>query len=122
MLNRINIRITVVVFVLAGISGYTCYEFRNLFRGPIIVIESPKSGATFQSPVTEIKGSAHNMMHISMNDRDISVDENGTFNEKFALSKGSNIVKVSAKDKFGRHQDVFVEVLYNGPSETLTQR
>jgi len=122
MLHKINIRIAIAIFVLIGISGYTFYEFRNLLRGPVITIESPTNGSVFRSPVTEVKGTAQNMMHISMNDRDISVDENGVFLEKFALSKGSNIIKVSARDKFGRNQDVFLEVLYNGASETLTQR
>lgn len=120
-MGKITIRGTVVVFMLAIIGGYAFYESRNLLSGPIVKIESPRSGATSNSPVTEIQGNAKNIVKISMNDREISVNEHGEFNEKFVLSNGSNKIKVSAEDRFGRKNESFVEILYPGPGKPIVK-
>lgn len=122
MLSRINIRNTIIVLILLGIGGYTLYESRNLLLGPIITIEEPESGALSISPVTNIKGRVKNTSHIKMNDRDITIDEEGVFEEKFVLSEGKNVVKVSAEDRFGRQSDVFIEISYSGAPERLVKR
>ncbi len=122
MLRRINIRIWVAVVILLGITGYTGYEFRNLFLGPVIVIETPESGSMVDTPVTNITGHVKNISKISMNDRDISVDAQGEFQEKFVLSQGNNIIKLTGVDRFGRQSEVFVEVLYNGEPNPVAVR
>ena len=107
--------------VLIGISGYAFFESRNLLDGPIITIEKPLNGSVSNSTVTDIKGTAKNIVRISMNDRDISINEFGIFNEKFVLSVGSNLVKIEAEDRFGRHTAEFVQVLYNEPGPPLVR-
>lgn len=113
MLSKINIRISVAIIILLGITAYTGYEFRNLALGPVIIIEAPENGTEVKTPVTNIRGRAKNITRISMNDRDISVDAQGEFEEKFVLSQGSNVIKLAGQDRFGRQKDVFIEVLYN---------
>jgi hypothetical protein len=113
MLSKINIRISVAIIILLGITAYTGYEFRNLALGPVIIIEAPENGTEVKTPVTNIRGRAKNITRISMNDRDISVDAQGEFEEKFVLSQGSNVIKHAGQDRFGRQKDVFIEVLYN---------
>lgn len=115
-------RIIIALLILVGIGGYAFYESRNLLRGPVITIDQPVTGATLNSPVTDIKGRVQNMVHISMNDRPISVDEAGNFQEKYVLSNGNNVVKVTAEDRFGRKKDALIEIIYNEPSESLVLR
>ncbi|MEK7390707.1 MAG: hypothetical protein AAB635_01045 [Patescibacteria group bacterium] len=119
MMDRMIVRITIAVVLLAGIGGYALYESRNLLRGPIIIIETPVNGATSNTSVTDIKGVAKNIVRISLNDRNISVDESGMFQEKFALFGGRNIIKVSAEDRFGRQTESLVEILYVEPEKPL---
>lgn len=118
-MNRMIIRVTVAIVLLAGIVGYALYESENLLRGPIIVIENPVNGATSNTSVVDIKGMAKNIVRISLNDRNISVDESGVFQEKYALFNGRNIIKVSAEDRFGRLSESFVEILYAEPEKPL---
>lgn len=119
MMNRMIIRVTMAAVLLAGIVGYALYESKNLLRGPIIMIEKPIDGATSNASVIDIKGRAENIVRISLNDRNISVDESGVFQEKYALFNGRNIIKVSAEDRFGRHSESFVEILYAEPEKPL---
>lgn len=112
----------IAVVILAGIGGYTFYEFRYVRQGPFIAIDSPINGKIVSTPVADITGRVQNMNRIRMNDRDIAVNEQGVFNEKFVLSNGSNVVKVVAEDRFGRQSEALVEITYNEPSESLSKR
>lgn len=111
-MNRMTVRVAITVVLLAGIVGYALYESENLLRGPIITIEKPIDGTTSDTSVIDIKGQTKNIVRISLNDRNISVDESGAFQEKYALFSGRNIIKVSAEDRFGRRSESFVEILY----------
>lgn len=114
-----KIRTIIAIIIFIGIGGYASFESRNLIMGPVITIEAPATGSTSNSPITNIKGHGRNIAHISLNDRPISTDELGNFEEKYVLSVGNNIVKVSAKDRFGRKNDVLVEIIYNEPGESF---
>ncbi len=95
------------------IGGYSLYEARNIIRGPILEIFEPTDGSAIENPLIEIKGMAQNISSISINDRAITVDKEGVFNEKLLLSPGYNIIKLSAEDKFGRHTEKMLELVLN---------
>lgn len=114
-------RILIIVLALAGISGYAFFESRNLIRGPVIVVEEPNSGTLMRSATAQIKGWTKNISNISLNDRNITVNEQGQFDEKVALAQGLNVIKISAKDKFGRSKDVFVELIHKEGEELVVR-
>lgn len=121
-MDRVKIRIILVTLILVGIGGFAFFESGKLRHGPIITIESPRDGAVSNTPIAHVSGVAKNIVKISMNDREISIDPNGVFNRQLVLSKGSNIVKLTGEDRFGRRSESFVEILYSEPNEPLVQR
>lgn len=119
MSSRIATRFIVAILILGSIGGYAWYESRDLRQGPVIELEKPTNGQTMSTPVADIIGQAKNTTRIRMNDRDIAINEQGAFHEKFVLSNGSNLVKLWAEDRFGRTTESFVEVLYTEPNKSL---
>ena len=63
---------------------------------------SRKNGQTIDHQLIKIIGGTKNIKKITLNDRQIYVDEFGDFNERLLLSQGYNIMKISAWDKFGK--------------------
>lgn len=122
MSGKFTIKAILVAVVIAVIGGYALFESRNLIKGPVVRIDEPESGRKIESSITDIKGWTENVVWISMNDREISVDESGRFEEKFVLSEGNNIVKISAKDRFGRYDETLVKIFHESPGESLVQR
>ena len=51
--------------------------------------------------IEKIIGNAKNATNLTLNGREISVDQEGNFNETIALLPGYNIINITAKDKFG---------------------
>jgi hypothetical protein len=62
------------------------------------------NGATVTSSIMEVTGTAKNAIFLSLDGREISIDQAGDFDETIALLPGYNIINLEARDKFG-HTD-----------------
>jgi len=60
-----------------------------------------QSGATIAANTFEITGNARNAIDLTLDGREISVDQAGNFDETIALLPGYNIINIRAQDKFG---------------------
>src|SRR3989344_7814887 len=109
---KLIIKISIIIITVLCIGGYALYESRNLMEGPKITILEPKNGSTIKNQLATIKGETKNISYISLNDRQIFVDEQGIFQEKLLLSDGYNIIKLHVKDKFGREVEKMIELIY----------
>ena len=73
-----------------------------------------QSGSTVTNNVMEIKGVAKNAIFLSLDGREISVDQKGNFDETIALLPGYNIISIKAKDKFGDVDEKNYQLIYKG--------
>lgn len=61
--------------------------------------------------IIKITGNAQNAVFLTLNDRVISIDQKGNFEEIFALSPGYNIIKIAARDKFGNSDEKIYKLI-----------
>ncbi|HVS80019.1 MAG TPA: hypothetical protein VHF05_03480 [Candidatus Paceibacterota bacterium] len=109
------LKTSLVAIVCGFVAGYTLFQAQSLLKGPVVTLDqTARLGGG--SDVAEIGGVAKNVAYITFNGRRIYTDTNGDFKEKFALSDGYNIVKITATDKFGRETDKTVELVYDEPA------
>lgn len=116
---RKSINTAIFFALLLSIIIYGFFQARNLIAGPYIEVTSPLNGSVLNAPEIEIKGIAKNIAFINLNDRQIFVDDEGYFNEKLIAQSGYNIIKLTAEDKFKRHAQKLIEVIYNAPAEDI---
>lgn len=117
-----NVRVGVVVIVCVAITGYACYEARNLVRGPILSVEAPTNGMTTEQPLVEVYGTARNITAITLNDRPITTDEHGVFKEEITLSPGYNITEITGRDRFGREKKILIEITRQETKDQLVKK
>ena len=104
--------IIVLVFVLF-IIGYGLFQSKNLIYGPKITLDSNFSKAkVVNDDIINLSGTAKNIATITLDDRSISIDESGVFNEKVLLFPGLNVIKLFGKDKFGASTEKKIEIIY----------
>jgi len=113
------IKILVLSLIVLSIGSYALFNSRLLITGPKLEVFEPQNGSSFNDPVIEIKGRALNISHISLNDYQIFVDEDGFFTEKLLLSPGQSIIKLYATDKFEREVETLLYYVYNGTSTEM---
>ncbi|MES2023822.1 MAG: hypothetical protein V4439_04005 [Patescibacteria group bacterium] len=97
-------------FVL--IIFYAFFTSENLIFGVKIKNVNIVDGAKVENNILEVKGTAKNAVELSLNGRDISVDQGGNFNETIILLSGYNIIDIKAKDKFGNVDEKNYKLIY----------
>jgi len=101
-MDRFNIKLFLIVPVVLFLGIYFLYQARGFLLGPEIAIDSPRPGEVTHDSYLSVKGQAFNIASLSMNGRQIFIDERGVFNESLLLARGYNIIEITASDKFGR--------------------
>lgn len=107
-----------ILFLLIAI--FVFFNSRNIIFGIKIRNVNIVDNQKFTGSILKITGNAKNALFISLNDREISVDQKGNFEETIALLPGYNVIEISAKDKFGNSDEKNYKVIYDA-SETPAQ-
>lgn len=81
---------------------------------PKLDIESPKNGDVFkrENRDIEIKGTTNEGLTVTLNDRFVFVEPNGSFTYKYSLSDGENKLEIKAIDNAGNAQTATITVSY----------
>lgn len=103
--------ILLVVLLLGVVGSYGYLKMRNLIVGPEISVDSPENGASLSQSTNIIRGMAKNVAYLSLDDRQIFVDEQGNFSEIVALLPGYNILSLKGEDKFGKKTEKRLELV-----------
>jgi hypothetical protein len=101
----------VAVFFLLIII-YAFFRSKDLIFGVKIINVDIVNGATVTSPTMEVTGTARNAISLSLDGREISVDQQGNFDETIALLPGYNIISIRAQDKFGHTDEKNYQLIY----------
>lgn len=71
-----------------------------------------ESGKKFENNILEITGNAKNAVMLTLNGREISINNLGDFNETVALLPGYNVLNITARDKFGDIDQKNYQLIY----------
>jgi len=108
-----------LLFLVIGIFGYKNMYY--ILKGSDINFQINKTEVS--SSLFDITGVAKNTVFISLNGREIFINQQGEFNEKIALPEGFSVITVLARDKFGKNIEKTVSVYTNqGKTVALENR
>ncbi|MFH1029994.1 MAG: helix-turn-helix domain-containing protein [bacterium] len=106
----------ILVLVFTGVA-YLYFMGYNIVSPPKLVITSPYDDFVTEEFVVDIKGETEKNATVFINDKEIFCIQKGNFNETIDLKKGINIVKISAKKKYGKENVVYRKVLVTDSNE-----
>ena len=99
-----------VFFFLIIVYAFFCS--RDLIFGVKIKNISIIDGSKATESIQKITGNVRNAVKLSLNGREISVDQKGNFDETVALLSGYNVINIKAKDKFGYSDEKNYKIMY----------
>ena len=115
---RISLTITLVLIIVT----YAIFNSRFIITGPIIEVYNFIDGQKIEGDgLIEIKGRTNNISFISLNGRQIFIDENKEFNEELLLTNKINPIEFYAKDRFGKEVRKKITLVYGGELPTWDQ-
>lgn len=109
------LKIIGIIIAIGIFSFYLVFQARFLIAGPQIVLENePPTQNTTR--VVELKGTAHNITHLWLNDRPIYTNEDGEFNEALVIENGYTVTTLRAKDRYHRETKLVRSFVYTPAS------
>lgn len=104
-----------IFLFLCLIVAYVLFQARFLITGPEITLKS-EPNTQQNERIIILEGSARNITHLWLNDRQIYTDEQGNFREELVLENGYTITTLKAKDRYGRETKVVRSFVYTPAS------
>lgn len=109
----VRIKLIITILLILFIISYGAFNARNMILGPSIEIFDPilKESEVKENVIT-VKGKATNVTILSINERTISIDTKGLFEEQLLLSPGFNIIVLKGRDRFRKEIKETIKVYY----------
>ncbi len=112
------VKMIAAILIVAGLSTYAYLQSRRYLEGPVIEIESPQDGSTIAQNPVHIIGKALNVSVLTLDDREISTDTEGRFDEILLLAPDYSIITFRARDRFGRETSAKLELVFKESATT----
>jgi hypothetical protein len=105
-------KIASLSLLLLFIIGYALWGTQGLLFGVKIKDVNIIDGAKATDKVLKVTGNAKNAINLTLNDRPISIDQKGNFDETIILFSGYNIINIKAQDEFGNMDEKNYKLMY----------
>ncbi|MEI6627153.1 MAG: helix-turn-helix domain-containing protein [bacterium] len=106
------IRYFLISLLAVAVAVFLVVKVVNIFTPPELKISFPPDGFKTSVKEMDLVGQSEKEAEIFINNRLIFVDNDGNFGTKFDLQKGLNLIKITAKKRHGRENEVNLRVLY----------
>lgn len=103
-------KVWVFVILAVIILIYFFSRIFNFLYGPIIKIYSPSKGEIVKTETFYVDGNVKNVKNISINGKDITIDEKGNFKEEIIAKSPYTLVVIEAIDKYSKTKEQILEV------------
>ncbi len=99
-------KMVIAAAILLSLLVYVFFQSKDFISGPQISITYPTEGIYLDDTFVSVKGTAHRVAYLSLNDRPIFVNESGVFEEALLAHEGYTILSLKATDRFGREREI----------------
>ena len=99
------LKISLIALFFVFIITFIFFNSKDLIFGVKIKNVNLANNMKVSENILNIAGRAMSATKLTLNDREISIDQKGNFNETIALFSGYNVVSIKAQDKFGNNDE-----------------
>ncbi|HHE65086.1 MAG TPA: hypothetical protein ENL09_03585 [Bacteroidetes bacterium] len=112
LITPVLIRRILIGIVVVALMTYVGFEISNIFSPPELIISSPQDYATVNENSIEVTGSTEKSATLSINRKEIFINDDGSFSETVTLKEGINNISISATKEKSKDTIIVRRVLY----------
>jgi len=105
----------IIGIIIAACLAYVGFVIAKIFSPPQLIISSPADYVTIESNSIEIKGSTEPEAVLTINGKQIFLDEQGAFSETVSLKEGLNEIIISASKEKSKETVVKRNIIFEPP-------
>ncbi len=98
----------IVLFLFLSFFGYRLFNFLVV---PKLELTEPQNQAVLTEPIVRVQGKTEKESRLTVNGRELKIDEAGNFDEKIELGAGLNGLEFLVQNRFGKQNKVTRYVL-----------
>ena len=102
-----------IACIAFGIVGYLGWQLWRMTAPPVIVLDSPDDATMASSAVVHVQGHVDGEATVSIDGRLVVVNADQTFDAPVDLSKGLNVITVTAQRRYSREASVERRVVFD---------
>lgn len=106
-----RLSLVLAIMVIGLIFGYFWHQISYLINPPSIKITQPIPDFATQARSVEISGQTESDVYLTVNGKEIYVDKKGNFSSVVGLESGLNILRIEARDRFGKTTTIIRRVM-----------
>lgn len=102
-----RLTIVTIVCIFVGIFfGYVFLQYRTTTSPPALTIEKPLQGEIVAAATTAVSGTTDRDSVVSINNQQIAISADGTFQTTISLTPGVNTIVIESTNTFGKKQTI----------------
>lgn len=99
-----------IIFVFIFLI-YLVFSINNVFNPPKITIYAPQENETVTTHIINIVGKAESGTKIFINNEQVILEKDNTFNQEVNLQKGLNLIKISGINRYSKENIIWRNVI-----------
>ncbi len=100
-----------------AVIGYFAFSIQNILKPPSVTLYSPHDQQVFPTSRVVLEGVTEREADLSINGEPVSIDADGSFKDVLNLPPGVSDLRLVAKKKHSRENQVFLKVMVNEPKD-----
>ncbi len=111
-------------FVLSAAGLYLYFSVDNFVSSPWVVVDEPVYGSTIENDKVVVRGKTRNNSRVFINEQQIFVNDDGTFESEINLTQGVNTINVRSINKFNKESDeqIIINAVYEVQQKQSDQK
>lgn len=101
----------ILSILFLGVVFFAFNRLSALRKGPEVTLDSLVSGASIDSLITPISGTALRTRELRINGQEIFLNRDLRFEETLVLVPGFNVIEIFAEDRFGKQKTATFEIM-----------
>ena len=100
-----------ILVVVGALLAYLGWEVNNILKPPSLVLENPSEDMVTEDRSIEIICYTLPEAIVTLNDQEITIDQEGRFSESISLQPGLNEIEIVSQKKHSRSNTIIREIL-----------
>ncbi len=106
-----------IAVAFVGIIGYFAFSVRSILKAPKVTLYSPHDDQVFPTSRVVLEGVTEREVDLSVNGEPITINADGSFKDVLNLPSGVSNLRLIAKKKHSRENQIVLKVVIDTPKE-----